>query len=167
MPPHDLSNEQNNDVSNDWHEFINALSKHGNVTAAAACYAGLSRSRVYRLCTQDEEFAQAWDAALDEATDQLANEAMRRALDVDMNYAKDISSRGFTITAGAIGLKIMTTSGRQLAATPITPLFAWYGGTRDLIKASLLLPPYHGFGVGSSCTVFRKIGWNTASPPLM
>lgn len=60
--------------------FIQALKEHGNVTAAAK-QAGLSRSRVYRQRAQSAEFSQAWDHAIDEATDRLAGEAVRRALD--------------------------------------------------------------------------------------
>lgn len=60
-------------------KFITALAQHGNVTAAALA-AGFSRSSAYRHRSQDPAFAQAWDAAIDEATDLLASEAMRRAL---------------------------------------------------------------------------------------
>ena len=46
----------------------------------AARHAGLSRSTLYRHRAQDHAFAKAWDLALDEATDRLAGEAVRRAV---------------------------------------------------------------------------------------
>lgn len=66
-------------ISAEQHIFLKALSEQGNVTAAAQA-AELPRRSVYRMRAQNPEFAQAWDNALDEATDHLAHEAMRRAL---------------------------------------------------------------------------------------
>ena len=66
-------------TSTEYNRFLLALSEHGNVTSAAR-QAGLSRSTLYRVRAQDSDFARAWENALDESTDRLAGEAVRRAM---------------------------------------------------------------------------------------
>ena len=60
-------------------QFLNALRKTGNVTAAAEA-AGLSRSQAYQLRRNDDGFRQDWDDALQAAIDDLEEELRRRAL---------------------------------------------------------------------------------------
>lgn len=60
--------------------FLRALSRTGNISAAVR-ESGLSRSTVYFWRSHDQEFSSHWDEALAEATDRLAYEARRRALD--------------------------------------------------------------------------------------
>lgn len=60
--------------------FLKALSETGNV-AAAARMAELSRNSAYRLRSSDPDFAAGWEDALETATDLLAAEAWRRALE--------------------------------------------------------------------------------------
>lgn len=52
----------------------------GNVTDSARA-AGVSRSTVYEWRAEDDSFASAWDAALDEAADAMEREAWRRAIE--------------------------------------------------------------------------------------
>lgn len=59
--------------------FIAVLARCGNVSTAARA-AGLSRSRAYELRREDPAFAADWQDALHEATDAIAWEARRRAL---------------------------------------------------------------------------------------
>lgn len=61
-------------------QFIDVLAQSGNVTVACkACK--VARSTAYYWRSQDEDFAAAWEGALAEATDKLAFEARRRALE--------------------------------------------------------------------------------------
>ena len=60
--------------------FLEALSETGSVTNAAAI-AGTSRTRVYELRKNDEDFAWAWDEAERRAVDRLREEARRRAVE--------------------------------------------------------------------------------------
>ncbi len=60
-------------------KFIQDLALHGNVSEAAKT-ALVSRSSLYRYRAANPEFAKAWDAAREQATDNLADEAMRRAI---------------------------------------------------------------------------------------
>lgn len=60
-------------------QFLSALRKTGNVTAAAEA-AGLSRSQAYQLRRSDDGFRQDWDDALQAAIDDLEEELRRRAL---------------------------------------------------------------------------------------
>ena len=60
--------------------FINMLAQTGNVTAAAQrCH--IARSTAYYWRQHDPAFAAAWEDAMAEATDKLALEARRRALE--------------------------------------------------------------------------------------
>jgi hypothetical protein len=61
-------------------KFLVALAKCGNVTEAAEI-AGAGRVTVYRWRGKDEDFAEAWDGALEVATDALEAEARSRALE--------------------------------------------------------------------------------------
>ncbi len=59
--------------------FFAALAECGNVSHA--CHvAKVNRTTVYAYRQNDPEFAQSWEDALDEATDELEAEARRRAL---------------------------------------------------------------------------------------
>ncbi|XDZ66192.1 hypothetical protein AB8880_02025 [Alphaproteobacteria bacterium LSUCC0684] len=60
--------------------FLRSLAGTGNISAAVR-ESGLSRSTVYFWRSHDHEFATRWEEALTEATDKLAQEARRRALD--------------------------------------------------------------------------------------
>lgn len=61
-------------------EFLELLAGNGNVSVSAeAC--NLNRRELYRRRDDDAEFAEAWDAAMEEATDHLEAEARRRALE--------------------------------------------------------------------------------------
>ena len=60
-------------------QFFETLAKWGNVRLAAEAVA-VSRSRAYELRDEDPSFAEAWDAAVDEAADRLEQEAWRRAV---------------------------------------------------------------------------------------
>jgi len=60
--------------------FLAHFRESGNVRAAAQA-AGVSRQMAYLRREADPDFAQAWDAAEEEATDVLVAEARRRALD--------------------------------------------------------------------------------------
>ena len=59
--------------------FLKTLAQCGNA-AEAARFAGISKSRLYRMRSTDRDFAEAWAIALEEATDRLTNEAIRRAV---------------------------------------------------------------------------------------
>lgn len=59
-------------------KFLDHLRNHPNVTLAARA-AGVNRQYMYELRKEDPVFAQAWDAALDEAIDLLEAEMHRRA----------------------------------------------------------------------------------------
>lgn len=61
-------------------KFITFLSANPNV-AAAAKKIRVSRDTLYRHKKEDEAFAQAWDSAIEEGTDALEDEAVRRALE--------------------------------------------------------------------------------------
>lgn len=69
--------------------FLATLTETGNVTAAAKA-SGVGRSTAYAWRLADEDFAAQWDSALAEATDRLAYEARRRALEgiEDVRYFK-------------------------------------------------------------------------------
>lgn len=59
-------------------EFLEVLSRTANVTISAEC-AGISRRTAYDHRDKDEAFEKAWDEAVECATDQLLEEARRRA----------------------------------------------------------------------------------------
>lgn len=58
--------------------FLGHLSKSGNVTTSAIA-AGVNREVVYTRRNNHPEFVEAWDNALEHATDLLVKEARRRA----------------------------------------------------------------------------------------
>jgi len=60
-------------------KFLKSLSRYGNVTKAAKA-ARVHRATPYDWKQDDEELAEAWDAALEEASDHLEAEAYRRAV---------------------------------------------------------------------------------------
>jgi phage terminase small subunit len=59
--------------------FLDAL-REGATNAAAARAAGVSRMTAYRERARNPDFAAAWDDAIEDGTDRLEEEAMRRAL---------------------------------------------------------------------------------------
>lgn len=60
--------------------FLEALAETGNVSQACEV-ADYNRSAIYRLRDRSEEFATAWDEALQVAADRLEQEARRRAVE--------------------------------------------------------------------------------------
>lgn len=60
--------------------FLETLAQTGNVSKASEA-AKLDRSNFYLLRKRDEEFAKAWDEALDISKGVLHDEALRRAVD--------------------------------------------------------------------------------------
>lgn len=58
--------------------FLNVLSQTGNVSRACAS-AGIGRMTAYEWKRDDKGFAQAWEDAIEAGTDNLAQEAIRRA----------------------------------------------------------------------------------------
>lgn len=72
--------QSDNDKTKRMERFLSALAVTGNITASVR-ESGLARSTVYFWRDHDHEFAKSWDDALAEATDKLAYEARRRALD--------------------------------------------------------------------------------------
>lgn len=59
-------------------KFLDALSKGSSVTKAAAA-AGMTRQGFYKARKTDEQFADDWDEAVEQGTDLLEDEALRRA----------------------------------------------------------------------------------------
>lgn len=53
----------------------------GSTVLLAAQEAGVNKTTAYRWRESDKDFAQAWDDALEEGTDRLEQEALRRARD--------------------------------------------------------------------------------------
>lgn len=60
--------------------FLAALEKAGNVSTAAATV-GITRQCAYQARDRDARFREAWDVAIEAATDALEAEARRRALE--------------------------------------------------------------------------------------
>jgi Bacteriophage Sf6, terminase small subunit-like len=60
--------------------FLEALAAGATVSRAAQA-AGYARPTLYKFRAADVEFAQAWDDALEAGTDELEDEALRRAKD--------------------------------------------------------------------------------------
>jgi len=58
-------------------KFLKALAQGASVTKAAQ-RAGFARQYAYELRDEDEEFAEAWDVAVEAGTDALEDEAVRR-----------------------------------------------------------------------------------------
>ncbi len=71
-------------------DFLEALSECGNIKKSAK-KTKISRDTVYRWRREDEEFAKAWDEALELGIDALEDEAMRRAVD---GYLKPVFHGG-------------------------------------------------------------------------
>lgn len=59
--------------------FLEHLARGVSITAAAQA-AGVGRRTVYEWRAADQTFAEAWDSALDEGSDLLEDEALRRAV---------------------------------------------------------------------------------------
>lgn len=59
--------------------FLDALTKNG-VVAYACKIVGVGRTTVYRFREEDPDFAAAWDAAIEQALDDMEVEAWRRAV---------------------------------------------------------------------------------------
>jgi hypothetical protein len=60
--------------------FLEALAEGHSVKSSAAL-AGFHRRRAYELRDRDEAFASAWDAALEQGTEKLVLEGVRRELE--------------------------------------------------------------------------------------
>lgn len=60
--------------------FVEAL-RHMPVVRAACDAAGVERSTAYRARDTDEDFAKAWDAAMEDGIDKAEQEAYRRAVE--------------------------------------------------------------------------------------
>lgn len=75
--------------------FLDVLSQYGNVTRAAEA-AAVSRTALYKRKAEDEEFAKAWDEAVQIGNKQLEDEARRRALEgvVEPVFDKDGNQTG-------------------------------------------------------------------------
>ena len=58
--------------------FLRSLARHG-VVGRAAKTAGIGRTTAYEWRDEDEAFSRAWDAAVEDGTDKLEREAVRRA----------------------------------------------------------------------------------------
>jgi hypothetical protein len=64
----------------DWKvPFLAELARTG-VVLTACKKARIGRTTAYKIRDEDEEFAAAWDAALDDAADEMEEEAHRRAV---------------------------------------------------------------------------------------
>lgn len=61
-------------------EFLEALAAGWSVTHAAK-HSGVLKQRLYEIRDGNEEFAAAWDEALEAGTQRLEDEALRRAVD--------------------------------------------------------------------------------------
>ena len=59
--------------------FLNALSRHQSVTAAAKSI-GVKRSAMYAVRRRNEDFKQFWELAIADRGDMLEDEALRRAV---------------------------------------------------------------------------------------
>ena len=70
--------------------FLEALSECGNIKKSAKI-AKIGRQTAYRWRRTDEDFAKAWDEALELGIDALEDEAMRRAVD---GYLKPVFHGG-------------------------------------------------------------------------
>jgi hypothetical protein len=67
--------------SHDWRpKFLTLLASEG-VVSSAASLCGVALKTVYRERERNPEFAEAWKAALDVATDTMEREARRRAIE--------------------------------------------------------------------------------------
>lgn len=64
-------------------KFLKTLTETCNVSAACRMIK-VSRSQAYTLRDNEEKFKNAWDDAIEEATDYLEAEARRRAMEGDM-----------------------------------------------------------------------------------
>ncbi len=63
-----------------WREkFLAALARGCSVSQAARL-AGISRQHAYRCRSRSQTFAQQWEDAIEQGTDALEDEAVRRAL---------------------------------------------------------------------------------------
>lgn len=61
-------------------KFLAALAQGASISGAANS-SGFPRSTAYDLRNEDEDFAKAWDEAVEAGTDALEDEAVRRAKD--------------------------------------------------------------------------------------
>ena len=77
-----MARSQDDRSAGDWHDqFIDALSKTGNVRAALSlCNDAVNRTHAYDTKKINEEFSQRWDNAILDWHDRLEQEASRRAM---------------------------------------------------------------------------------------
>jgi hypothetical protein len=82
--------------------FLTVLAQTGNITACCAA-AKVSRQAAYKARIAHPEFKEAWDDAIEKATDALESEARRRALDGVEKPVFGSGGRGKgTVQVGAI-----------------------------------------------------------------
>jgi hypothetical protein len=62
-----------------YEKFLESLRKTGGNVARACKAEGIGRSTAYEWRDEDKEFAKRWDEAVDAGTDELEQEARRRA----------------------------------------------------------------------------------------
>lgn len=60
-------------------QFLQVLRETGGNVSRACAAIGVARQRVYEIRAKDEQFAQLWDEAIEHGTDELEEEARRRA----------------------------------------------------------------------------------------
>lgn len=72
-------------------KFLELLAQTGRITEAAKAVGYLDTTYLHKLRRKDEEFAKAWDLAIQAAADALEDEVMRRAQD---GVAKPVFYKG-------------------------------------------------------------------------
>lgn len=63
-----------------WHDAFLAALRHIPVVAHACATVGIERSTAYRARAADDDFASAWDEAMEDGIDKAEQEAFRRAV---------------------------------------------------------------------------------------
>jgi hypothetical protein len=75
-------------------KFLELLAENGGIVVDAADALNVSRTALYARRNEDEEFAAAWDEAVDRGIDVIEDEARRRALvgvDKPVTYQGEIT----------------------------------------------------------------------------
>jgi hypothetical protein len=74
-------------------KFLDAL-RQGLSISGACIRGGLSRPKAYAWRKEDPEFARLWEEAIEEGTDRIEDEALRRAVD---GTKKPVFNRGMLV----------------------------------------------------------------------